>query len=154
MHRFRDMTTYWSKIAEKNPSPSFGTFLWGDPLRIFRRIIPCQKLESWGYQTVYISRSCFRSARHNTGVWQTDRQTDTSLSQRRAIAYMLSRVKTKKFREVFAVINSVEVYCWIYQWKNYENRPLVDAPMTNIWCMLILDHSVYAWMLPSYQRCI
>jgi len=27
--------------------PSFGTFLWGDPLRIFRRLIrPCQKLES------------------------------------------------------------------------------------------------------------
>ena len=25
-------------------------------------------VESWGYQMVYISRSCFRSARHNTGV--------------------------------------------------------------------------------------
>jgi len=76
LHRFRDMTTYWSKIAEKKPTlPSFGTFLWGDLLRIFRRLIPCQQLESWGYQTVYISRSCFRSARHNTGVWQTDRQT-------------------------------------------------------------------------------
>ena len=32
-----------------------------------------------GYQKVYISRSCFRSGRHNTGV--TDRRTDT-LSQR------------------------------------------------------------------------
>ena len=73
MHRFRDMTTYCSKIAEKTYTPlSFGTFLRGDPLRIFRRLIPCQKLESWGYQTVYISRSCFRCARHNTGVWQTD----------------------------------------------------------------------------------
>jgi len=47
---------------------SFGTFLGGDPLRIFRRLIPCQKVESWGYQMVYILRSCFRSARHNTGV--------------------------------------------------------------------------------------
>jgi len=26
--------------------PSLGTFLWGDPLRIFRRLIPCQKLDS------------------------------------------------------------------------------------------------------------
>jgi len=76
MHHFRDMTTYWSKIAEKTYPPSFGTFLWGDPLRIFRQLTPCQKLESWGYQMVYISRSCFRSARHNTGVWQTDGQTD------------------------------------------------------------------------------
>ena len=89
MHRFRDMTTYWSKIAEKTNPPSFGTFLWSDSLRIFRWIIPRQKLEWWGYQTVYISRSCFRSARHNTvntGVWQTDGQTDTSLSQRPALA--------------------------------------------------------------------
>jgi len=78
----RDMTTYWSKIAKKPTPPSFGTFLLGDLLRIFRRLIPCQKLESWGYQTVYISRSCFRFARHNNGVCQTDRQTDTSLSQR------------------------------------------------------------------------
>ena len=86
MHRFRDMTTYWSKIAEKPTPPSFGTFLWGDPLRFFRRLIPCQKLES-----VYISRSCFRSPRHNTGVWRTSRETDghvavakTALALRRA----------------------------------------------------------------------
>jgi len=70
----------WRHIGRKSPKkpnpPSFGTFLWGDSLRIFRRIIPRQKLEWWGYRTVYISRSCFRSARHNTGVWQTDGQTD------------------------------------------------------------------------------
>ena len=54
--------------SPKKPTPlSYGTFLWGDPLRIFRQLIPCQKLESWGYQTVYISRSCFRSARHTCG---------------------------------------------------------------------------------------
>ena len=41
MHRSRDMMTYWSKIAEKPTLPSFGMFhLWGDPLRIFRRLIP------------------------------------------------------------------------------------------------------------------
>ena len=70
----------WRHIGRKSPKkpnpPSFGTFLWGEPLRIFRWIIPCQKLEWWGYQKVYISRSCFRSARHNTGVWRTDVQTD------------------------------------------------------------------------------
>ena len=48
MHRFRDMTTYWSKIAEKKPNPpSFGAFLWGDPLRIFRWLIHRQKLVLW-----------------------------------------------------------------------------------------------------------
>ena len=83
------------KSSKKNKPPSFGTFLWGDPLRIFRRVIPCQKLESWGYQMVYISRSCFRSARHSTGVWQTDRRTDTSLSQRRAIAYIYAVARNK-----------------------------------------------------------
>jgi len=84
MHHFRDMTTYWSKIAKKPTPPSFSTFL----LQIFWRLIPCQKLESWGYQTVYISRSCFRSARHNTGVtdrW-TDRQTHCCRKDRTSIA--------------------------------------------------------------------
>ena len=76
----------WRHIVEnrrKNRThPHLATFLWGDPLRIFRRLIPCQKLVSWGYQMVYISRSCFRSARHNTGVWQTDGRLNTLLSQR------------------------------------------------------------------------
>jgi len=74
MHLFRDMATHWSKIADKTyPTLILGRSLIGsDPLRIFRQIIPFQKLESWGYQKVYISRSCFRPARHNTGVRQTD----------------------------------------------------------------------------------
>ena len=65
----------WRHIGRKSPKKptplSFGTFLGGDPLRIFRRVIPCQKVNSSGYQMVYISRACFRSARHNTGVWRT-----------------------------------------------------------------------------------
>ena len=91
MHRFRDMTTCWSKIAEK----TYPTLIWHVPLgwplayssttHTFQKL-ESSSLESWGYQMVYISRSCFRSARHNTGVWQTDgqtdRQIDTSLSQR------------------------------------------------------------------------
>jgi len=70
----------------KTNPPSFGTFLWGDPLRIFRWIIPRQKLESLGYQKVYISRFCFRSARHNTGVWQTDVRTDGRTDRHVAVA--------------------------------------------------------------------
>ena len=96
MHRFRDMTTYLSKIAKKTKPPSFSTFLWGDPLRIFRWIILRQKLEWWGYQTVYISRSCFRCARHNTGVWQTDRQTNRHVAvtkTRASILHSVARVK-------------------------------------------------------------
>jgi len=88
----------WRHIGRKslkkpNP-PSFGTFLWGDPLRIFRRLISCQKLEWWGYQMVYISRSCFRSARHNTGVWQTDVRTDRRTRRcRKDPRYSVARVK-------------------------------------------------------------
>jgi len=75
-HRFWDTASYWWKLWIFPTPLSFVTFLWGDPLWIFGRHIPCHKLESWGYQMVYISRSCFRSVRHNTGVWQTDVQTD------------------------------------------------------------------------------
>jgi len=82
---------HWSKIAEKPNPPSFGTFLWGDPLRIFRPVIPCQKLESWGHQTVYISRSCFRCARHNTGVWQTDGRTSAHVAVAKTRASIASR---------------------------------------------------------------
>jgi len=36
-HRFWDTASYWLKIANFWYTPlSFGTFLWGDPLRIFR----------------------------------------------------------------------------------------------------------------------
>ena len=53
MHRFRDMTTYWLKIVEKTQPTLIWHLFWGDPLRIFRRVIPSQKLECWGYQVVY-----------------------------------------------------------------------------------------------------
>ena len=39
MHRFRDMTTYWPKIAQKTYATLFGTLLWSDLLRIFRRLM-------------------------------------------------------------------------------------------------------------------
>jgi len=44
------------------------------------------ELEWWSYQMVYISRSCFRSAMHNTGVWQTDVRTDRRTSGHVAVA--------------------------------------------------------------------
>jgi len=76
MHSFRDTTTYWSKIAEK----TYPTLIWhvslGWPFANFSTTHTFQKLDSWGYQAVYISRSCFRCARHNTGMWRTDVRTD------------------------------------------------------------------------------
>jgi len=98
MHRFRDN-------GRKSPQKTtpFGTLIWhvpwGDLLRIFRRVIPCQKLESWSYQMVYISWSYFRSAGHNTACdGQTDnRQTDTATLRCRKDRAMQSvaRVKIK-----------------------------------------------------------
>jgi len=55
---------------------SFGTFLGGDPLRSLRRVIPCQKVKSWGYQMVYISRSCIPAFALLDTMWQTYWQTD------------------------------------------------------------------------------
>jgi len=76
LHRFRDMATYWSKIAYKT-YPLIWHVPWRWPIANFRRVIPCHKLKSWGYQMVYISRSCVHSARHNTGCdRRTDGQTD------------------------------------------------------------------------------
>jgi len=46
------MMTYWLKIVEKTQTPSFGTIFGGDPLRIFLRVIPSQKLESYFYGAI------------------------------------------------------------------------------------------------------
>jgi len=74
------------QIGQKSPK-TYSTFIWhvhwGDPLRIFRRVIPFQKVKSWGSQKVYISRSCFRCARHNTGC---DRRTDGRTDRHVAVA--------------------------------------------------------------------
>jgi len=117
----------WRHIGRKSPEkptpPSFGIFLWGDPLRIFGRVIPCQKLESWAYQRVYISRSCFRCARHSTGVWQTDvwtdGQTDTSLLQRPryhsvAQVKMFLLVHHQKYQHYWCAINWILVMDILY----------------------------------------
>jgi len=90
----------WRHIGRKSPKKTYPTLIWhvrlGWPLANFSTTHTLPETRIMGLSAVYISQSCFRSARHNTGVWQTDGRTDrqTSLSQRRAIAYMLSRVKT------------------------------------------------------------
>ena len=88
---------------------SFGTL--GVTLPNFRRVIPCQKVKSWSYQVVYISRSCFRSAGQNTSC---NRRTDTVLAQ--SCACKVARVKIVKpkctvlnkclatFREIWRLI--------------------------------------------------
>jgi len=45
-----------------------------------------RKLESWGYQTEKNHESC-SSFWHNTGVWRTDRGTDTLRSLLPALSY-------------------------------------------------------------------
>ena len=89
---------------KKPTTLSFGTFIWRDSLRNFRRVIPCQKVKSWSYLTVYISRSCFCSARLSTGC---DRQTDgrTRPCRKDRAMHSVVRVKMNKFdRQTFANI--------------------------------------------------
>jgi len=53
-----EMTTYWWKIVEKPKPPSFDTIFGGDPLRIFLRVIPSQKLESDGVHFTILLSLC------------------------------------------------------------------------------------------------
>jgi len=69
----------WLHIGWKSPKKrtplSFGTFFGGDPLRIFRRVIPCQKVKTWGYRMVVhftILHSLYRAQYRRV----TDRRTD------------------------------------------------------------------------------
>ena len=81
----------WRHIGRKSPKntphPHLARSFGMTPCEFFDDSY-CQKLESWGYQTVYILRSCFRSAIgtipacNGQTSGQTDGQTDTSLSQR------------------------------------------------------------------------
>jgi len=58
------------------PILSFGTFLGATPCE-FSTSHTLPESKSWGYQMVYISRSRFRSAKHNDGCGRrTDGQTD------------------------------------------------------------------------------
>jgi len=60
------MATYWSKIAEK----TYPIFIWHVPWDEFLDESYLAKNYNHGtiMHMVYISRSCFRSGRHNTGV--------------------------------------------------------------------------------------
>jgi len=52
LHCFIDTTAYRSKNRQNRPfeptQVSKIALARGDPLRIFQRVIPCQKLKSWG----------------------------------------------------------------------------------------------------------
>ena len=56
LHRFRDTAAYRSKNCKNRPfepTPlSQIALAGGDPLRIFRRVIPRLRVKSWGYQMV------------------------------------------------------------------------------------------------------
>jgi len=51
-HRFRDMASYWFKIAKFSYPLSFGAF--GDPYGIFGKALQILKLESLGQAMVKI----------------------------------------------------------------------------------------------------
>jgi len=76
LHRFRDTATYRSKNRQNRPfvpTPvSEIALARGDPLRIFGRVIPRQRVRSWGYQMVKKSWRYLFPFWYNTGVWQTD----------------------------------------------------------------------------------
>ena len=90
-----EMWRHIGSKSHKKPIPlSFGTFTGGDPLRIFRRVITYQRVKSWGYRMVYISRSCFCSARHNTACdRRTDGQTHCCREDRATAMYGVARLK-------------------------------------------------------------
>jgi len=92
MHLFRD----YGEILVENRLKSYPTLIWhvhwGDPLRIFRRVILCKKVKSSGYQMVYISRSCFRSASAiDTIPAVTDGQTDRHVAVAKSALCIASR---------------------------------------------------------------
>jgi len=132
----------WQHIGRKSPKylPHFGMFLGGDPLEIFRPIIPCQKLESLGYQMVYISRSCFRSARHNTGVWWTDRQ--TCRCHKDHAMHSIVRIKMKitcnyqthtHLHEIILPPDCMGALIWLQVPSSTECRPVTYASVTPKW---------------------
>jgi len=55
--------------------PHFNAPLGMIPVNI-RKTLPLQKLEGLSYQRLKTARSYLHSCGHNTGTWQTDRQTD------------------------------------------------------------------------------
>jgi len=53
-HRFRDMASYWFKIAKFSYPLSFRALDWGDPNGIFGKALQILKLESLGQPMVKI----------------------------------------------------------------------------------------------------
>jgi len=53
-HRFRDMASYWFKIAKFSYPLSFRAHDWGDPYGIFGKAVQILKLESLGQPMVKI----------------------------------------------------------------------------------------------------
>jgi len=53
-HHFRDMASYWFKIAKFSYLLSFRALGWGDPYGIFGRALQALKLQSLGQPMVKI----------------------------------------------------------------------------------------------------
>jgi len=128
--------------ADWQPQSETGTGNWGDPLQIFRRLTPCQKLESWGYQMAYISRFCFRSARYNTGVWQTERQTDGRTCRWRKDRAMYSVARVIKRYSCNNEYTCPQNLCKPYQYKFIHHKPHLCKPRINLSTTLSALHLV------------
>ena len=79
LHQCRYKARYWSQIVIFIP-PLHLTPPLGGPRRNIVISFGTEKLEWWGYPTVEKLWGYVQSFRHNTGVWQTDRQTDIHLA--------------------------------------------------------------------------
>jgi len=75
-HRFRDMASYWFKIAKFSYPLSYRAIDWGDPYGIFGKALQILKLESLGQPMVKIWWSYLAPFLPDPPVWQTDRRTD------------------------------------------------------------------------------
>jgi len=100
LHRFGDTAAYRSKNRKNHPfepTPvSQVALARGDPLRIFRRAIPHQRVKSWGYmidtQWRNHDASCFR---FDTILAVTDRRTDRHVDAAKTCStHSVARVKT------------------------------------------------------------
>jgi len=86
-YRFRDIATYWSKIA----TPCISASPLGVKPQIWASTLGDEKLEWWAYQMVKEPRWYVQQFWHNARVWQTDGQTDRQTWHTRLSIYAVGR---------------------------------------------------------------
>jgi len=93
MHRFRDRTTYWSKIAEKRTPLSFDTFLGVTHCEFFDKSYLPESRVMGAIRWYTFHDSAFALlGTILAGVWRTDRQTRSRRKDR--ALHSVARAKT------------------------------------------------------------